>query len=86
MRTEKWRYIHYSDGSEELYDDENDPNEWTNLAEKPEFAAKKKELAAFLPKDNQPGIGMSAAGAEDGEAGTDRAAKQAARKAKKGKQ
>lgn len=32
LRTHRWRYIRYSDGSEELYDLRNDPNEWTNLA------------------------------------------------------
>lgn len=34
----RWRYIRYSDGSEELYDHESDPHEWTNLAEDPAFA------------------------------------------------
>lgn len=32
LRTERWRYIRYADGTEELYDHQNDPNEWTNLA------------------------------------------------------
>jgi arylsulfatase A-like enzyme len=32
VRTEKWRYIRYSDGSEELYNRDNDPYEWDNLA------------------------------------------------------
>ncbi len=32
IRTDRWRYIHYADGSEELYDLKNDPNEWINLA------------------------------------------------------
>ena len=31
VRSEKWRYITYADGSEELYDMVKDPNEWTNL-------------------------------------------------------
>jgi arylsulfatase A-like enzyme len=31
-RTADWRYIRYSDQSEELYDHSNDPNEWNNLA------------------------------------------------------
>jgi choline-sulfatase len=31
VRTEHWRNIRYADGSEELYDYRNDPNEWTNL-------------------------------------------------------
>jgi len=30
-----WRYIRYEDGSEELYDHRVDPDEWTNLANKP---------------------------------------------------
>lgn len=29
---ERWRYFRYADGSEELYDHINDPNEWDNLA------------------------------------------------------
>ena len=32
VRSEKWRYIRYSDGTEELYDHDKDPMEWTNLA------------------------------------------------------
>jgi arylsulfatase A-like enzyme len=32
VRTERWRYIRYADGSEELYDHEKDPMEWKNLA------------------------------------------------------
>ena len=32
IRTERWRYIQYSDGGQELYDHEADPNEWSNLA------------------------------------------------------
>ncbi|MCB1227659.1 MAG: sulfatase [Verrucomicrobiales bacterium] len=31
---EQWRYIHYVDGAEELYDVVNDPHEYYNLAEK----------------------------------------------------
>lgn len=54
VRSEGWRYIRYANGDEELYDEANDPNEWTNLAAKPEFAARKAELAKFLPKNNAP--------------------------------
>ena len=32
LRNGRWRYIRYSDGSEELYDHNTDPNEWRNLA------------------------------------------------------
>ena len=39
VRTDRWRYIRYRDGVEELYDHENDPWEWTNLAGKSDFAS-----------------------------------------------
>ncbi len=48
LRTERWRYSKFPDG-EELYDHAADPNEWHNLATKPEFAAQKRELAARIP-------------------------------------
>jgi len=56
IRTEEWRYIRYADGSEELYDHRSDPYEWSNLALQPDYSAKKKELAAFLPSDNVPAV------------------------------
>jgi arylsulfatase A-like enzyme len=52
IRTERWRYIRYADGSEELYDMQADPNEWTNLAADPQFTGAKRELAEWLPKVN----------------------------------
>jgi len=54
VRTERWRYIHYADGGEELYDHDADPLEWKNLANDREFAAVKAELAAWLPTINAP--------------------------------
>lgn len=33
VRDKQWRYIQYADGNEELYDLENDPNEWKNVAQ-----------------------------------------------------
>ena len=56
VRSEGWRYIRYNNGDEELYDEVQDPYEWTNLAQKPEFAAKKAELAGWLPAKNTPDI------------------------------
>ncbi|MDP6041553.1 MAG: iduronate-2-sulfatase, partial [Candidatus Latescibacteria bacterium] len=32
VRSQRWRYIRYADGSEELYDHDNDEMEWENLA------------------------------------------------------
>jgi arylsulfatase A-like enzyme len=52
LRAEGWRYIRYADGSEELYDTSADPFEYTNLASRPEYAARKTELARLLPKEN----------------------------------
>ena len=50
IRTEDWRYIRYADGSEELYDEKADPNEWINLAGDPKYSAKKAGLVKWLPK------------------------------------
>lgn len=54
IRTADWRYIRYADGSEELYDEKADFNEWTNLAKDPAYAAKIAELAKWLPKVDKP--------------------------------
>jgi arylsulfatase A-like enzyme len=54
VRSERWRYIRYHDGTEELYDHDNDELEWTNLANKPEYAKVKAELARWLPKTDAP--------------------------------
>jgi len=51
VRTERWRYIHYADGSEELYDVNRDPNEWTNLSGEPDRAAILNVFRNALPKE-----------------------------------
>lgn len=56
VRTEGWRYIRYANGGEELYDEVNDPYEWTNLAANPDQAAKKDELAKLVPTTNAPDV------------------------------
>jgi arylsulfatase A-like enzyme len=50
IRTENYRYIHYADGSEELYDLENDPKEWNNVAAEPGYAKIIAEHRKWLPK------------------------------------
>jgi len=54
IRSERWRYIRYKDGTEELYDRDKDEMEWDNLAMKPEYDGVKKEMSRWLPKVNAP--------------------------------
>lgn len=54
VRSVKWRYIHYADDTEELYDMEKDPEEWDNLAGKPEYAEVIAEHKKWLPKIDVP--------------------------------
>jgi len=61
VRTERWRYIRYDDGGEELYDHYVDPYEWNNLAKDPKHAETIKKLAEWLPKtDANPAPRMDA--------------------------
>jgi arylsulfatase A-like enzyme len=50
VRTTRWRYIRYADGSEELYDHDTDPHEWTNLAGKQPYQALRTQLAQAIPR------------------------------------
>ena len=49
IRTEKFRYIRYKEGQQELYDIERDPHEWKNQANNPEYAKVIRELNSRLP-------------------------------------
>ena len=51
VRSDRYRYIRYRDGSEELYDHRTDPHEWHNLAGDAAYAAVVGELARWLPQD-----------------------------------
>jgi len=58
LRSTRWHYIRYADGSEELYDHESDPHEWHNLAGKSEHAERIAEMRRSLPEKNaEPVIG-----------------------------
>ncbi len=54
IRSERYRYIRYVDGSEELYDHTTDPEEWHNLAHDPKFESIKHELASYIPTNPAP--------------------------------
>ena len=48
VRTARYRYTEWPDGSRELYDYETDPNETASLADKPEQAALVEKLSKQL--------------------------------------
>ena len=54
VRDDRWRYIRYFDGFEELYDLATDPDEFRNLAADPKLAAEKKRLRGWLEKVKAP--------------------------------
>lgn len=62
VRTDRWRYIRYSDGVEELYDHSKDPWEHSNLLAGDRASNFTKVVAAHrrrLPEKEAPGKGMS---------------------------
>jgi arylsulfatase A-like enzyme len=50
LSTEGWRYIHYANGEEELYDTNADRYEWTNLAAEPVQSSRLANLRELGPK------------------------------------
>lgn len=80
VRSEKWRYIRYANGDEELYDEEQDPLEWKNLAGDANYASVKTELAKWLPASNAP-----EGGRRNEQAGERKAQKKSQKKAQRNK-
>jgi arylsulfatase A-like enzyme len=67
VRTEKWRYIRYANGDQELYDTQSDPLEYRNLAASTDYKKVMDDLSRWLPEKDAPelhpaGGGNSAAG------------------------
>ncbi|WP_052670675.1 sulfatase [Draconibacterium sediminis] len=50
VRDKRFRYIRYSDGSEELYDHLNDPYEWNNIQGKHAVQRIKLRLGKYIPE------------------------------------
>ena len=49
VRSTRYRYIQYHDGSRELYDHESDPHEWNNLIENSDLASVVQSHQAHIP-------------------------------------
>jgi arylsulfatase A-like enzyme len=65
IKTKAYRYIHYEDGSEELYALKTDPNEWHNLAGDQKYVKVMQELKKLLPAVNEKWAKASAYDATD---------------------
>ncbi len=54
LSAQRFRYIRYPGGDEELYDIKNDPHEWSNLSEDPSHEATFRRLRSLAPKKFAP--------------------------------
>jgi choline-sulfatase len=79
IRSQRWRFIRYADGSEELYDTQQDPNEWNNLiatstaTNNAELTRVLEEHRRWLPQVDRPPVPGSAHRILTYEAGSDTA-------------
>lgn len=51
VRSDRWRFIRYADGTEELYDHSQDSMEWENLAGDPRWKEVLQEHRQWLPSE-----------------------------------
>ena len=56
LRNDRFRYIRYRNGAEELYDHRVDGYEWKNLANDPKYADAKAELKKWVPAVDAPDV------------------------------
>lgn len=70
--SEEHRYIHYRDGSEELYDRKDDPHEWHNLAGNAAMRAVLEAHRNHLPASYHPILGEGSTGHQAFEAAASR--------------
>ena len=73
VRSTRYRYIQYRDGSRELYDHQVDPHEWTNVASDPASQSIIKTLAAHIPKQQHAVLPGNSTGHKAFKASNDRA-------------
>jgi arylsulfatase A-like enzyme len=51
LRNDRWRYIRYATGDEELYDHSRDPHEWHNLAYEKDYQQIRADLSRQLDEE-----------------------------------
>ncbi|MCG8698771.1 MAG: sulfatase [Bacteroidales bacterium] len=56
IRTEKWRFIQYENGSQELYNELTDEYEWNNLAKDPSYRSVIEDFEKLIPMNQKPYI------------------------------
>ena len=54
LSAQRWRYLRYANGDEELYDIDRDPHEWHNLAAAPASEPQLVKLRALAPTEFAP--------------------------------
>lgn len=62
IRSERYRYIRYNDGSEEFYDHNNDPHEWKNLIGRSEVTTVIEQHRRHLPHVSHAILGKGSTG------------------------
>ena len=67
VRSQRWHYIRYADGGEELYDAARDPHQWKNLARDTRFTDAKTKLRKWLPGNKAERSGSIATGSKAGQ-------------------
>jgi len=60
VRSRRYRYIVYDDGTEELHDHGKDQWEWQNLVDNPEHADVNQEMRQGIPAHHEPPGELSA--------------------------
>ena len=75
VRSDRYRYIQYPDGTEELYDHKTDPYEHTNLANKASMKPIVAGLSKSVPSQFQKSVPTKNEDAEDDEQGPKNKAK-----------
>lgn len=60
--SERYRFIHYNDGSEEFYDHKNDPNEWHNEIDNQDYIDIIESHRSEIPKEQYEILGEGSTG------------------------